>query len=928
MRRLLLSLVATTALFFPLLAGCPDSGETSPGSDLEIGAGFDSLSGGDADGGESNESEVGGVTDDGRTSINTDGGTDPDLGDGLGPTDGSDTADGIDGPAFFRIVTSVVNDGNSESLQVSIIPDESLGLAELVMDSLIVTANDTFLLQDFKIPTEFVLDTAQWPNGVLTLVATGTAGTLSGTDTKVVGIDNAPLRIEEVTPNRREVTNGDTLEVTVKTNDPTADVTVSFAALDTGFNPAAVTMVAGEPGVFLATYTLTSANTRTDGTYAVTVLAASGDVTRQVDELRVDLVTAGSIPFSVESGLFVPGALPAPDPLWFGSPVQLNSATTTILTGGAAEMGVNFTQQPNPAGVVGLIVGQEGKSGYYMLPLDESSGLVDIRLLMRSYAENELPPVVLQVRVALRDTAGRVSPYAPATLSVLPVGSGDIQVSLAWDSPTDVDLHVVEPGGCELYYGNKNCSSGGELDLDSNPACSIDGINNENAFWPPGAAPEGTYIVRADYFSNCSGLSANYTATINYCGITEVVTGSFSPGDADSGGAGDGLTIATFENFNCSNTIRGLARYQDRTFDRTGFKASTYRPIRYAVVELERVADGVVVATTQTDRFGRYEIFYASTTAEALQVNVWSRTNPDDGLRDIVVADHPKFKSTYQASSDPFTQEPGLDRVVDIDVPEDGKSGAFNIFDVIVDGHDLIRRMSGKHLGEIRAFWRTSSDTTDTLFCSDYLYAGDVCTELGALSVQGKDIDRDEFDDMVILEEVFKMVLSRQTRDDHPGGNDYGVRGEPTRAWTEGVSAFFAADVLDTQFHVNSQPLGVYLVTDMEILQSPFAFGLGETPDGAVSEYLVSATLWDLRDAGGTEVFDAVNGKRGGIYDTIFNYFPTPQFVDRGPVGVDFTDLLDGWFCRGWGGADAVGDILNIHRKFGYDFGGPENCPL
>ena len=69
----------------------------------------------------------------------------------------------------------------------------------------------------------------------------------------------------------------------------------------------------------------------------------------------------------------------------------------------------------------------------------------------------------------------------------------------------------------------------------SNPACAIDGIRNENITWPVGTAPQGTYIVRVDYFSSCGVAETNYTVQVNNGGNTQILSGSFT-GPGDSGG--------------------------------------------------------------------------------------------------------------------------------------------------------------------------------------------------------------------------------------------------------------------------------------------------------------------------------------------------------------------------------------------------------
>jgi hypothetical protein len=136
--------------------------------------------------------------------------------------------------------------------------------------------------------------------------------------------------------------------------------------------------------------------------------------------------------------------------------------------------------------------------------------------------------------------------------------SGDLQVSVSWDAPSDVDLHVVEPSGEELYYGNQNSATGGQLDVDSNAACNIDGRQIENIRWP-GIAPAGTYIVRVDYWGSCGVARTNFLVTVRQGSSTRTFPGSFT-GEGDTGGAGSGVTITTFVQAASDVLSEGLRR--------------------------------------------------------------------------------------------------------------------------------------------------------------------------------------------------------------------------------------------------------------------------------------------------------------------------------------------------------------------------------
>jgi hypothetical protein len=191
-------------------------------------------------------------------------------------------------------------------------------------------------------------------------------------------------------------------------------------------------------------------------------------------------------------------------------------------------------------GLVGEAPG--GVEGYYevRLPSPQTSATVLLTF------PQEIPLDQFDLQFAGITSSGSVGPYVALTANVTSVGTGDVQVTLSWDADSDTDLHVVGPGGDEIYYGRRQSPSGGELDLDSNAGCTIDGIRNENITWPVGRAPRGQYTVRVDYWSACSVTRTNYTVRINNGGSVQIVTGFFT-GSGDAGGAGSGRTVATFE---------------------------------------------------------------------------------------------------------------------------------------------------------------------------------------------------------------------------------------------------------------------------------------------------------------------------------------------------------------------------------------------
>ena len=75
--------------------------------------------------------------------------------------------------------------------------------------------------------------------------------------------------------------------------------------------------------------------------------------------------------------------------------------------------------------------------------------------------------------------------------------TGDVQISLSWNTVDDIDLHVmVLPIRSQINWTNKRGPCGGMLDIDMNAHPQM--VSNrpiENVFWPPQQAPQGLYIV-------------------------------------------------------------------------------------------------------------------------------------------------------------------------------------------------------------------------------------------------------------------------------------------------------------------------------------------------------------------------------------------------------------------------------------------------
>jgi uncharacterized protein YfaP (DUF2135 family) len=79
-------------------------------------------------------------------------------------------------------------------------------------------------------------------------------------------------------------------------------------------------------------------------------------------------------------------------------------------------------------------------------------------------------------------------------------------VTLRWSDLNDLDLHVIDPTGEEIYFQHRVSTSGGTLDVDSNAACTSNITEQpvENIYWSAGQAPHGQYQVHVRYFQQCT----------------------------------------------------------------------------------------------------------------------------------------------------------------------------------------------------------------------------------------------------------------------------------------------------------------------------------------------------------------------------------------------------------------------------------------
>ena len=609
----------------------------------------------------------------------------------------------------------------------------------------------------------------------------------------------------------------------------------------------------------------------------------------------------------------------------------------TLINGGSAKVQLSLSGATKLKDIRNVRVAKEGGKGYFILPASVDGGVLTIQLRVdRDFFTKSSGgggPPTLALLFQIEDIYGRLSKAIKQIFSMVKVGSGDIQVSLSWDTATDVDLHLVDPSNEEIYYKNKTAASGGVLDLDSNAECTIDNINNENITWAKGSAPKGKFIVRVDYYEACGNKDANYTVTVTVCGETSTYTGSFKASQADTGGKGSGVKVADFEYKGCPYRAAGRATYDDRVQTTTGLAASVMKlPIRFARVEVRRSSDDKALAVGDTNNDGMFDIEFTNDGKAGYYVRVEAQQDSKYAKQKVI---NSKGAVYYQDSSGKIDETvTPLKTDILVRAPESGAGPAFNIFDMGVIGSTKVRLREGTTPSLLTWIWTSGEQGVCKKATSCYMGAGSKSVSGPLVSVLSLAADPDEYDDLVLLHEYGHFYLDKFSSSNTPGGGHSVMeRSDPRLAWNEGGATFFGNLAKGTSMYLDTNSKGIYIRWDLETLtegadKNPVPSGTSDkTQSGDISEGRVSGILWDLADAD-NENNDTLS-TAAAVFDAI-SALGSSSTTDRGVAGVDLVDFLDAWFCLGHGNkgdkSSGVEGIATTLHGFPYDFAQVKSC--
>jgi len=263
----------------------------------------------------------------------------------------------------------------------------------------------------------------------------------------------------------------------------------------------------------------------------------------------------------VAGGAFMAGALPAPSSGPSVQALQFSDARVFAGEGNRPLLGVL-----DPA-ATSVLVTLDGDRGYWIIGAGNPS--IDAPTLprfdVRVGFSRDIAAGPRRLVAEAVDAAGHVGPPSVQPLEVdgATVPRGPMVVNLSWRGDADLDLHVVDPDGVEIFARHPSgyrpppppalpdptaAMNAPLLDGDSNAGCVIDGRNQENVVWPMAPA-SGHYVVRVDAASLCGLPYADWRVQ-QFVGGALAATASGEAVDADTRGthdAGAGRTALEFD---------------------------------------------------------------------------------------------------------------------------------------------------------------------------------------------------------------------------------------------------------------------------------------------------------------------------------------------------------------------------------------------
>jgi hypothetical protein len=468
------------------------------------------------------------------------------------------------------------------------------------------------------------------------------------------------------------------------------------------------------------------------------------------------------------------------------------------------------------------------------------------------------------------------------------VPKGALRVTLTWPKATrpDLDLHVVEPNGIEIYWGRKNhaqCDS--RLDLDANAMCPATGlaINREvyNAYLPIA----GDYQVKVDYHDDCDHTgAASYTVKIEGCGTSWQTTKN-TPAAPDHGVEGSGELA---HSFHCEGHywVEGKAKYlywKMRNHTAAGdtgiladvpFKLYDHNNAEIAVTPNSKAvtsSTGLYKAAFElNDALAQHAVTLKFLTDDSDVAIYELKHNAADAAPHCCTGDADKIHTFAH----PTTWVPKTDakkKLPLMTIPLHDSAG-FHTF----------RQMKAakKYYKTLFTNWNTSYPKVEieTLAGEDPSCGSCFAPATNRFYLMGDHTsDQDYYDDGVMLHELGHFVMAKAAFDHSPGGaHSWSSQLVPEFAWSEGIATYLAQSIIESRTAGQGKWYCDRTASGDNCKDFTLMSGVPKGTDNSLntgkrSEALTLALLWDMRDSDNDGGKDPVNISETAFLKWVFD---------------------------------------------------------
>ena len=711
------------------------------------------------------------------------------------------------------------------------------------------------------------------------------------------------------------------------------DIEADFSAIDAGFSQSDVAL-SMDGGRYRISYTIPQRPSGAEGSYSIPItIIASDETTYTFDSISFFMGSGPLLPFRSDDAMVDYKSLPSESD--GGASLFVESMSieeASVITGSTVEIEVTFSGK-----VAGgrLLIGNFAWGGFLLIPVSSLEHIADSTYLL----ELELPLGSVEGTQQFRflgvamDSDGLVGVAHSlradtASVTAVDVPQGALQITLSWDkgSRPDLDLHLVEPNDVEVYWSSKSSpQSQASLDLDANAMCPDEGdvVNKEvyNAFTPI----EGDYQVKIAYYDDCDHAGAvNYKLKIVGCGVSETLNLS-TTANPTGGGAGAGVLVKTIS---CQKHyfVEGSAKYRYWKLKGATPEHGDLRALRGVPIKLVDHT-GTEIALDylpRTDEQGNYKVAFMLDDARAgWEVGLAFYTKDDE------VEVYELKHNASDAAPDCCTGD--ADKVHEARhpvewIPEDEPNKTLPSYQILL--HDSagfhvfqVMKKASKYYKTLLKDWNTSIGdkiVVETLKgknprCDEKTTSCYSRTENRFYLLGNYAKDQDYYDDAIMLHELGHMAIRNAALVHSPGDqHDIKKRLVPGHAWSEGLSTYLAQSIIEAnkagegqkswcdRTGLNDNCMDV--LDTSEFIQGVFPNDSG----GTLSEGLVTAVLWTLRDGKSEDNHDAVNVPESAFLqyyfdksaDNVANTMQTPANLDKGVAGdADMADLIHLWGC-------------------------------